>query len=77
MLVQARDLAARIGMAGEARRLDARMSTVSRRGAVRAEPVLPDGLTAREAEVLCLIAAGMSNRGKADATVYALRHGLI
>jgi DNA-binding CsgD family transcriptional regulator len=65
--------------------------------------VMPDGLTAREVEVLRLIAAGCSSReiaerlvisthtverhithlyqkigarGRADATAYALRHGL-
>jgi DNA-binding NarL/FixJ family response regulator len=68
-----------------------------------AMPLLPDGVTVREAEVLALIAAGYTNRqiagalvvsdgtverhisnlyakmgarGRADATAYALRHGL-
>lgn len=70
----------------------------------RTAPALPGGLTAREAEVLGLIAAGGSNReiadtlvvsvrtvehhianiyrkidarGRADATAYAIRHGLL
>ncbi len=68
------------------------------------EPGLPDGLTSREAEVLCLIAEGLSNgeiarrlvvseatvkthinnifskaalRDRAQAVVYAMKHGLM
>jgi DNA-binding CsgD family transcriptional regulator len=68
-----------------------------------AKSTCPDGLTPRQAEVLCLLAAGMTNKeiaeelvlsvstvarhianiyakidahGRADATAYALRHGL-
>jgi DNA-binding CsgD family transcriptional regulator len=95
-----------LGMQGWAERaardLDL-MQTMSGSRAAAGRPY-PDGLTARQAEVLCLIASGHGNReiadalvltlntverhitniyakigahNRADATAYALRHGLI
>jgi DNA-binding NarL/FixJ family response regulator len=76
----------------------------SRAPASATTPTYPDGLTAREVEVLSLLAGGLTNkeiaerlvlsiptvarhianiytkidaRGRADATAYALRHGLV
>jgi DNA-binding NarL/FixJ family response regulator len=87
-----------LGMAHDAAQARARLADGTPR------PTRPAGLTEREIEVLCLIAAGKSNReiaeqlslsvrtverhvtnlygkidarGRADATAYALTHGLV
>jgi len=108
LLAKAEAAAGSIGMGGTLRRI----ATLRRRAEVigalglskRTPRSLPDGLTDREAEVLCLVAAGYTNRyiadtlvlsvrtverhiahvyaktgarGRADATRYAVHHGLI
>jgi DNA-binding CsgD family transcriptional regulator len=92
-----------MGMASFAAQTRALLASPTMAGVPPAAPRLPAGLTAREAEVLMLIAAGKSNReigerlvlsvrtvgrhianiyvkidahNRADATAYALRHGL-
>lgn len=105
LLGRAGEIARGTGMAGLAALVDARAESAS---PAPSEPVhraaLPAGLTAREADVLRLIAAGRTNkeiadalvvslatverhitnlygkidaRGRADATTFALRHGLV
>jgi DNA-binding CsgD family transcriptional regulator len=98
LLMETRAICASLGARPALVRADA---LAARLGAARSS--YPDGLTAREVDVLRLIAAGRSNReitdtlaisertvnrhitnlygkigarGKADATAYALRHGL-
>jgi DNA-binding CsgD family transcriptional regulator len=113
LVAKARDLAAELGMAplteAAARLLERRQAppAMGRRGSgapAPSPPAYPDGLTAREVEVLRLLAAGLTNkeiaaalvvsdrtvgnhianlyakigaRRRADATAYALRHGLV
>jgi DNA-binding CsgD family transcriptional regulator len=97
----ARCLYARFDMAYDVARIDAFLAALPE--CAESPPTYPDGLTAREVEVLQLLADGRSNReiaeklvlsvrtverhitnlyakidahGKADATSYALKHGL-
>ncbi len=65
LLVEARSLFEAFGMAGEVRRIDSRLSAVPLRPAA-GQPSLPAKLSAREAEVLRLVAAGKTNRQVAD-----------
>ena len=51
-----------LGMAGEANRARARLADLPRQPGARTHPPLPAGLSEREADVLRLVAAGLSNR---------------
>ncbi len=66
LLEQALDLFQRLGNQSEARRLRSRLRMLAYPAP---RPRLPAGLTAREAEVLRLVAAGRSNREIAEALV--------
>jgi DNA-binding NarL/FixJ family response regulator len=65
LLHEALNMACELGM----RTLEARITTslASLSTSPQAAPAYPDGLTAREVEVLCLIAQGQSNQEIADA----------
>jgi predicted ATPase/DNA-binding CsgD family transcriptional regulator len=51
-----------LGVAGEARAIRRRLRSLPRQPSAPARPPLPAGLSPREAEVLRLVAAGMTNR---------------
>jgi DNA-binding CsgD family transcriptional regulator len=60
LLAEAQELFRGLGNEAEARRSQQRLHTLTRRGPP--SPALPAGISAREAEVLRLVAAGKSNR---------------
>jgi DNA-binding CsgD family transcriptional regulator len=63
LLEESRALNQRLGNPTEARRIGARLRSLS---GARPRPALPAGLSAREAEVLRLVATGLSNRAIAE-----------
>ncbi|HZQ38231.1 MAG TPA: LuxR C-terminal-related transcriptional regulator, partial [Dehalococcoidia bacterium] len=76
LLAQACATADELGMATLARRgaaLAEQLRSGAPRSAAAERPNLPDGLSEREAEVLRLIAAGLSNREIADRLVLSIR----
>jgi DNA-binding CsgD family transcriptional regulator len=66
---QAHALFRQIGMSGEAQALQARLEHLPKKAPTRHVRSLPAGLSAREVEVLRLVAAGRSNRQIAQALV--------
>ena len=66
LLEQAHTIFVEFGMAGEARRVAARLDDPAERSKAGAHPAFPAGLSRREAEVLRLVADGKSNRRIAE-----------